>query len=270
MSDPRTERHTPQDEEESDFGSRLKVRLAIAGALVALALAAIPILDSLTGKKPQPAEATGNTIASSAAIAAPAEASATVASAPLAASAAASSQPAAGAPTGPNLSQTPGVAALPPLTPPPAAAPAQAPAPAGMRQSPTHAPQGQPRAPAAIVLPHEAGKALKPGYAAPQPAAPAVAARQQAPYQPVSPGAQAQVAPALPASLPARPAGSSIGYNVQLGLFSNIAELRSKGIEVQSETRVHLAPFRTKAEAEQAMAKLRAMGYAPMLAAKGN
>jgi DedD protein len=74
------------------------------------------------------------------------------------------------------------------------------------------------------------------------------------------------------ASQVAQPAGTSVGYNVQLGLFSNlenaqklISELKSKGIAVESETRVHLAPFRTRVEAEQAMAKLRAMGYAPML-----
>jgi DedD protein len=280
MSDPRTEQRPPQDEEESDFGSRLKVRLAIAGALVALALAAIPILDSLTGKKapPQDVPNSASNIVSSAAIAAPAEASASAASAPVAASAAASSQPVAGAPTGPNLSQTPGMTATPPLSQPPLAAAPSA-VPSGTRQSPVHGPQGQARPPAAAMQTHEPGKAFRPGLSPLPPQAPPTTARPQTPNRTANPAAapQTAIAPPVAASPQARPAGSSIGYNVQLGLFSNmdnaqklIAELRSKGIDVRSETRVHLAPFRTKAEAEQAIAKLRAMGYAPMLAAMGN
>lgn len=278
MSDPRIEQQTPLDGDESDFGSKLKVRLAIAGALVALALAAIPILDSLTGKKPVAADTTGNAgnIVSSAGLAANPNnsASAAVASAPAAtASAAASSQPASSAPTGPNVNQTPGMSATPPLS-----LPAQneaATAPAAVPGNQQHRPAaGKPLTQAPVVI-HQAGKAFKPGYA-PQPGAGAY----NPPQGPVSTGSAAQPHPmqAAPMASPAaRPAGSSVGYNVQLGLFSNmdnaqklISELKSKGIEVQSETRVHLAPFRTRAEAEQAVAKLRAMGYAPMLGAAGN
>lgn len=281
MSDPRTEQQPPLDGEDSDFGSRLKVRLAIAGVLVALALAAIPVLDSLTGKKQDTQDSSSNA-GNIAGLAANQNASAAVAaaSAPVAdASAAAASQPASSAPAGPNLSQTPGMTAAPPLSLPPV----EAETPAAAPRSTSKAHSGHVAPPAVQPLTAQppvrsASKALRPGAPAPLSAAP----YNQRPAnnggfpaaQPLPP-VQAQ-APAT-ASLGARPAGSSVGYNVQLGLFNNldnaqklIAELKSKGIEVQSETRVHLAPFRTRAEAEQAVAKLRAMGYAPMLGAANN
>jgi len=267
MTDPRKEPYSAEDEAESDFGSRLKVRLLIAGALVALALAAIPLLDHLTGKKSEPSDS-GNSIASldsSAAVAAVPDSSAATASAPAASASAPVASP-AGAPTGPDLSQTPGMSAATPLTLP-AATPAQAPTP--MQTHTPSAQHHQTHSAPEPVAPHQASKAYKPGYTP----APSYNAAVPAPIAP--PAAQTQPQPQ--ASLPARPVGSSVGYNVQLGLFSNlenaqklIAELKSKGIEVQSETRVHLAPFRTRAEAEQAIAKLRAMGYAPMLGAMGN
>jgi DedD protein len=268
MSDPRKEQQ-PYEEEESDFGSKLKVRLAIAGGLVALALAAIPILDSLTGKPTAATDNGAGSIVSSAGLAAT-PASAPVASAPVA-SAPAASAPVGTAPTGPNLAQTPGMTATPPLSlpaPPPAEQPA------------AHAAGSKPhQAGAAKPAPHD-NKAFKPAPATVPPYAQQPYAPTVPPYAPAANAAPAQHA-ALPpqpaASQTARPAGTSIGYNVQLGLFNNldnaqklITELRSKGIDVQSETRVHLPPFRTRAEAEQAMAKLRALGYAPMLNAVGN
>lgn len=272
MSDPSREQQ-PYDDEEPDFGSKLKVRLAIAGGLVALALAAIPILDSLTGKKASPADNSAGSIVSSNTPASAPVASAPVASAPVA-SAPVASAPVGTAPTGPNLAQTPGMTAAPalalPAPAPEAAAPAAGTAARPHRQS-APPPTGQP-----VV---RDSRAFKPGSLPAQPylaqpgaRAPAQGLPAQQALQPVQP-----LPPQALASQPSRPPGTSVGYNVQLGLFNNlenaqklISELRSKGIEVQSETRVHLAPFRTKAEAEQAMAKLRAMGYAPMLNAAGN
>lgn len=74
----------------------------------------------------------------------------------------------------------------------------------------------------------------------------------------------------------AKPAGSSVGYKVQLGLFSSMGnaekllkELKAKGIEAHTETRVQLGPFKTRAEADEAVEKLRNMGYAPLLAPAG-
>lgn len=56
-------------------------------------------------------------------------------------------------------------------------------------------------------------------------------------------------------------------YAVQLGVFSNPAnaiqlqeKLAQHGIKSYTETRVHVGPFKDKAEADQAMAKIRALG----------
>jgi cell division septation protein DedD len=55
---------------------------------------------------------------------------------------------------------------------------------------------------------------------------------------------------------------------LQLGLFSSmgnaeklVKELKAKGIEAHTETRVQLGPFKNRAEADEAMAKLRSLGY---------
>lgn len=64
----------------------------------------------------------------------------------------------------------------------------------------------------------------------------------------------------------------SVGYHIQLGLFNNMenahklmAELKQKGITAQTETRVHLPVVRTRVEAEEIMARLRTLGYTPLL-----
>ena len=173
MSNQRTELPPPQDGDESDFGSRLKVRLAIAAGLVVLALAAIPILDNLTGKKPEAQDTSSNAgnIVSSAGQAVTASAATASAPAVTASAAIAASQPVAGAPTGPNLSQTPGMNATAPLTPPPAA---QAPATTALTSTghPAHKnARAQPINPQSIPLTqppaatHQAGKAFKQGHA---------------------------------------------------------------------------------------------------------
>jgi DedD protein len=57
------------------------------------------------------------------------------------------------------------------------------------------------------------------------------------------------------------------GYVVQLGVFTNYANaqqlqerLAQNGIKSYTETRVHVGPFQNKAEADQALAKIKAMG----------
>ncbi len=82
--------------------------------------------------------------------------------------------------------------------------------------------------------------------------------------------------PVAAAPAEAQPPGTSKGYRVQLGLFSNlgnatalIQRLKTAGIPVRSETRVSVGPFQTRAEAEEAMQKLKDMGLSPMLAANG-
>ena len=68
------------------------------------------------------------------------------------------------------------------------------------------------------------------------------------------------------------PDGSSAGYRVQLGVFSNtgnaekmVAKLKEAGVEAHTETRVHLGPFKSRAEADEATAKLKGLGFSPLL-----
>ncbi len=63
------------------------------------------------------------------------------------------------------------------------------------------------------------------------------------------------------------------GYVVQLGLFSNYENavqlqkrLADHGIKSYTETRLHVGPFQNKAEADQAMNKIRGMGINAVLA----
>lgn len=81
--------------------------------------------------------------------------------------------------------------------------------------------------------------------------------------------------PTLPA-VKAAPGGASLGYQVQLGLFASpgnaeklLDDLKKRGISARTETRVQLGPFNTRAEAEEAMAKLKALGYQPLLVPAG-
>ncbi len=70
----------------------------------------------------------------------------------------------------------------------------------------------------------------------------------------------------------ALPDGSSAGYRVQLGVFTNtgnaekmVAKLKEAGVEAHTETRVHLGPFKSRAEADEATAKLKSLGFSPLL-----
>ena len=62
------------------------------------------------------------------------------------------------------------------------------------------------------------------------------------------------------------------GYTVQLGVFSNPANaqqlqerLAQNGIKSYTETRLNVGPFQSKAEADQALAKIRAMGISAVV-----
>lgn len=83
------------------------------------------------------------------------------------------------------------------------------------------------------------------------------------------PAPRAGMAPPSPTMPPPPlpPAPPAAGYVVQFGVFSNplraqelVDQLRKQGIQARSETRVHLGPFATRAEAEQAQAAMRKLG----------
>lgn len=100
-------------------------------------------------------------------------------------------------------------------------------------------------------------------------AAPALQEDAAAAIAPSAPQVAPRVMPTLPGSKSSSP---SLGYQVQLGLFSSstnaeklVADLKKQGLAARTETRVQLGPFRTRAEAEEAMQRLRELGYQPML-----
>ncbi|WP_052370756.1 SPOR domain-containing protein [Chromobacterium haemolyticum] len=253
---------------EADLNSKLKKRLMIAGGLVAVALAAIPLTDSLN--KPKVEMTASSQSPSSGKIIKPASAPAEAAPAPAPASAPAaeSSAPAteaAGAPQAPSAA-SPASPASPDLDKTPAVV---------NSRPPVHA--------AAPAPAHERAAAKAPPAPSPAAAPPQTAAAKASPAEPVKapPPAAAiatdkPVAPAREAAVKAKPAGSSIGYQVQLGLFSSIGnaeklvkELKQHGIPAHTVTRVQVGPFKSRAEADETMEKLRGLGYAPLLAPSG-
>lgn len=90
--------------------------------------------------------------------------------------------------------------------------------------------------------------------------------------KPVAAPAKTVEAPPQPAKPAAEPVPPK-GYVVQLGLFSNPdnalqlqKRLAEHGIKSYTETRLHVGPFQTKAEADQAQAKIRSLGINAVLA----
>lgn len=72
-----------------------------------------------------------------------------------------------------------------------------------------------------------------------------------------------------------KPVTAPTGYVVQFGVFSNtqnalqlVEKLKQAGIEAQTETRVQLPAFKTKAEAEAALAKMREKGITATIVAR--
>lgn len=247
MSDYRPEPDKRPDEGGEDVKRQIKKRIAIAGALVAVALAAIPILNSLNKSKVETTASTPQS--SSGRIISPAssEPLGSISSA-IESSAPQASEPAhaaPGLPSAPATEKTPSVAATQ-TTPPATPAAPQTTAPVKQAKPPVTAPTVAPP-PAPVTTP------------APTPLVPRAAVK--APPAPVE-----TAEPAVK--------GGSFGYNVQLGLFSSLDNalklanaLKAQGIPVKTETRVHVGPFRTRAEAEETMAKLKSLGYNPLLQA---
>ncbi|MEO2218400.1 SPOR domain-containing protein [Chromobacterium vaccinii] len=272
-------------EDESNLNGKLKKRLWIAGGLVAVALAAIPLMDALT--KPKVEMSSDAQSPSSGKIIKPASSAdsgaITVQIKPASAPAAQSSAPAAETanrapasptetiPATPDLSKTPAVANQ---QPPHRAAPPTAHA---QQQAAPQAPAAKPATP-----PFREALAKPPAQRAAAPRAETAAATPQstaAMPQSAAP-APAEISPtptaATPSPAKAEPAGSSVGYQVQLGLFSSmgnaqklVRDLQKHGIAAHTVTRVQLGPFKNRAEADEAMKKLRELGYSPLLAAGG-
>ena len=92
------------------------------------------------------------------------------------------------------------------------------------------------------------------------------------PAEPVTAESRPAAAPAVPA-VKTTEAAPSKGHVVQLGLFSNHENavqlqkrLAEHGIQSHTETRLYVGPFQNKAEADQALSKIRGMGINAVLA----
>lgn len=169
-----------------------------------------------------------------------------------------------------------------PVEPPPAVSFSPQPAPVAEPEPPaeeTALPTLPPADDAAVDAPVEAAQV---NFEDRPPPLPESTARPQAPQAASTPAAPSGSAPAIvpPVRGPARasaatpltrtPApeqGAIQGYRVQVGVFSNAsnaedvrARLAASGIPSQVEVRVHIGPFKTRAEADRARVQLRKLG----------
>lgn len=231
------------DEEHAEIKKRAVRRIIVAGALVAASVVALTILNHKPEERPAPVPEAPAPV-----IAAPEP----VQSAPEQETSAEAQPAETPAPELPSVSDSETAPGLPPPPPPPRVvnnsshnAPAAAPQ-AGNRDI---APQPKPVAPQAVTI------------------SPAPAPKKT--VEPVAIGSKPVTAPPAKATEPVAPKG----YVVQLGLFSNYENavqlqkrLAEHGIKSYTETRLHVGPFQNKAEADQAMAKIRSMGINAVLA----
>lgn len=115
----------------------------------------------------------------------------------------------------------------------------------------------------------EAEVSARPAPAKPAAALPPAATRAPQEMQPAQP-AKPVAEKAPPPAKAAEPAPK--GYTVQLGVFSNPTnalqlqeKLAQNGIKSYTETKLNVGPFQSKAEADQALAKIRSLGVSAVV-----
>jgi len=233
---------------EDDLKRKLVRRVAFAGALIAMLLAALAFVDYL-GRPAEEELSTGPTFTAPVPVARK-EVSQPVT--PVVPEPAAAVEPA-------GLSATTGEATAAPPT--------------GIEPAPVAAEPERPVVPAQPVLPRQPAAPAARG--AHQKAATPVAEEESsaaATVQPASPPPAAE-APRQASTLPPpAPPRLVSGYAVQAGVFADAQhaeELRAKlmlnGIPSTLEARVQVGPFKTRAEAESARKKLKALGIDGLL-----
>lgn len=156
-----------------------------------------------------------------------------------------------------------------PTTPPPAA-----------RTDAVAAPVAAPPPPRVAARPGQAVGATAPTAVAAATPAEAVAAEPEDTGAPHRPPPVVEPVPATAATLPAPASARSLpapprlfsGYGLQAGVFAETrraeelhAKLTLNGIPSTIEARVNVGPFKTRAEAEKARAKLRSLGIEGVL-----
>ncbi|MDF0606362.1 SPOR domain-containing protein [Neisseriaceae bacterium TC5R-5] len=250
------------DHDDPDLSLKLKKRLLIAGGLVAIALAAIPVMDSLN--KPKVEMTATNQTSSSGKIQQQAASSTASVPAPIAQTAIETSAPQNESSAPSNINNT-----LPSPPPLPTAAKTESAITQQQAAPPPLATTTKPKAPQSHDRTVEkkelsqtpASKPTKPN---------------QAPQIATQEAKSNNIAMPTTKDSQAKPSGSSVGYQVQLGLFASVSnaekllqELKKQGIQAHSVTKVQLGPFKTRAEADEAMNKLRQLGYTPLLSPAG-
>ncbi len=166
--------------------------------------------------------------------------------------------------------------AAPPTTPPEQEAQPTAPPPPPpevVNVPATAEPAPKTAKPASVRPGAEAEVSARPAPAKPaatQPQAAARAVQETQPVQPAKPIAEKPAEKAPPPAKAAEPAPKA--YTVQLGVFSNPTnalqlqeKLAQNGIKSYTETKLNVGPFQSKAEADQALAKIRAMGVSAVV-----
>ena len=232
----------PSVDEQNEIKKRAVRRVIVASLLVAAAIAALTVVTSYREKTPVTSTSTPDTVL------APIKQAEPVAPPPEETAAPPAIPPEQEAQTGAPPPPPPEVVNAP-LQPVPAETTAKA------------------------VKPMQA----KPGAAAeisarPTPAKPSAAQRAPGAH-PVQEAPPAKAAKEIAAEkAPPAKAAEAKGYTVQLGVFSNPVnamhlqeKLTQNGIKSYTETRLNVGPFQSKAEAEQALAKIRSLGISAVV-----
>jgi len=232
----------PSLDEQNEIKKRAIRRVIVASVLVAAAIAALTVLTRYKSEAPVTRTTTQGTALPPVAQPEPA--------APV-------QEEMAAPPTTPPEQE-----AQPTTTPPP-------PPPEVVNAPATAEPAPKAAKPTPVRPGSEAEVSARPAPAKPAAIPPQAATRapqEMQPAQPAKPVAEKTPPPAKAAEPAPR------GYTVQLGVFSNPTnalqlqeKLAQNGIKSYTETKLNVGPFQSKAEADQALAKIRAMGVSAVV-----
>ncbi|MHB1591746.1 MAG: SPOR domain-containing protein [Sulfuricella sp.] len=237
----------PSLDEQNEIKKRAIRRVIVASVLVAAAIAALTVLTRYKSETPITLTATPGTVLP-----------------PVA-------QPEPAAPAPEEMAApptTPLEQEAQPTTPPPPPEVVNAPTPA----TPV-GPAPKAAKPTFVRPSAEAEVSSRPAPAKSAAARPQTAARTTQEMQPAQPAKVIAERPAEKTLSPAKTAEPAFkGYTVQIGVFSNPAnalqlqeKLAQNGIKSHTETKLHVGPFQSKAEADQALAKIRSLGISAVV-----
>lgn len=234
----------PSLDEQNEIKKRAIRRVIVASVLVAAAIAALTVLTRYKSEAPVTRITTPGTALPSV------------------------TQPVPAAPAPEEIATPPEQEVQPATPPPPPPEVVNAPTPISPAE-----PAPKAAKPTSARLGAEAEVSAQPAPAKPAATQPQTAARAVQEMQPAQPAKTVTEKPAEkapPLAKAAEPAPK--GYTVQLGVFSNPAnalqlqeKLAQNGIKSYTETKLNVGPFQSKAEANQALAKIRSLGVSAVV-----